>query len=150
MSEPFAPCAGGVRMTLANWEVELLSLVPALLDSVGKYEPDPAAVRLDLHTYPDDAAADAEFRRLLANELEHGRAADRSAFSLTVEAGADGVVLSTAEAEAWLRVLTEARLVQSARAGLPGGFSSESDQALFDYLSWLQGSLVEILDEVLP
>jgi hypothetical protein len=47
-------------------------------------------------------------------------------------------------------VLAEARLVQAARADLPGGSEKESDQALFDYLSWMQGSLVEILDEVLP
>ena len=111
---------------------------------------DPAADRLALHAYEDDEDADAEFSRLLTSEVQHGRAADRSAFALTVEAGLDGVVLSTAEAEAWLRVLAEARLVQAARAELPGGTSSESDQALFDYLSWLQGSLVEILDEVLP
>lgn len=150
MSEPFAPCAGGVRMTLAPWEVELLSLVPALLDSVGKFDPDPAAERLALRAYPLDDEADAEFCRLLASELQHGRAADRSAFALTVEGGVEGVVLSTAEAEAWLRVLTEARLVQAARAELPGGAERESNQALFDYLSWLQGSLVEILDEVLP
>lgn len=149
MSEPFAPCAGGVRMTLAPWEVELLSLVPALLDSVGKFDPDPAADRLALRAYPFDEDADDEFRRLLADELQHGRAADRSAFAITVESGVDGVVLSMPEAEAWLRVLAEARLVQAARADLPVEGRSESDQALFDYLSWVQGSLVEILDEVL-
>ena len=137
-------------MTLAPWEVDLLSLVPALLDSVGKFEPDPAAERLTLRAYPMDEDADDEFRRLLADELQHGRAADRSAFAITVESGVDGVVLSTPEAEAWLRVLAEARLVQATRADLPGGSEKESDQALFDYLSWLQGSLVEILDEVLP
>ncbi len=148
MSEPFAPCAGGIRMTLAPWEVELLSLVPALLDSVGKVESDPAAERLALRAYPADPEADAEFARLLDDELEHGRAADRSAFAITVEAGVDGVVLSTPEAEAWLRVLAEARLVHAVRTSAPS--RSDSDQALFDYLSWLQGSLVEILDEVLP
>ena len=137
-------------MTLAPWEVDLLSLVPALLDSVGKFDPDPAVDRLALRAYPLDEDADDEFRRLLVDELQHGRAADRSAFSITVESGVDGVVLSTAEAEAWLRVLAEARLVQAARADLPGGSEKESDQALFDYLSWVQGSLVGILDEVLP
>lgn len=138
-------------MVLAAWEVELLSLVPALLDSVGKFEPDPAAENLELRAYPLDEDADAEFRRLLTTELAHSRAADRSAFALTVEEGLEGVVLSTAEGEAWLRVLAEARLVQAARSQQPGrtGSSSESDQALFDYLSWLQGALVEILDEVL-
>jgi len=150
VSEPFAPCAGGVRLTLAPWEVDLLSLVPALLDSVGKFDSDPAAERLAMRAYPFDEDADDEFRRLLAGELEHGRAADRSAFALTVESGVEGVVLSTAEAEAWLRVLAEARLVQAARADLAGGAGTESDRALFDYLSWMQGSLVEILDEVLP
>lgn len=147
MSEPFAPCAGGVRMTLAPWEVELLSLVPALLDSVGSLPGDPAAAVLRLHAYPDDPLEDSEFRRLLDDELEHGRAADRSAFALTVEEGIDGVVLSTAEAEAWLRVLTEARLVQASRNDL--NRAEDADKALFDYLSWLQASLVEILDEVL-
>ena len=150
MSEPFAPCAGGVRLTLKPWEVELLTLVPALLDSVGGFEADPAAERMDLRAYPLDPQADAEFRRLSDSDLKHGRLADQSAFSLTVDAGVDGVVLSIPEAEAWLRVLAEARLVQWARATAVEDVMSEPDLALFEYLSWLQGSLVEILDEALP
>lgn len=150
MSEPFAPCAGGVRLSLEPWEAELLTLVPALLESVGTVDSDPAAERMALCAYPDDPEADSEFRRLLSSELHHGRLADQSAFALTVESAVEGVVLSTPEAEAWLRVLAEARLVQWSRASLPGGKMAEPDQALFEYLSWLQGSLVEILDEVLP
>ena len=135
---------------LEPWEAELLVLVPALLESVGTLDSDPAAERIELRAYPTDPEADAEFRRLLTSELHQGRLADQSAFALTVESAVDGVVLSTPEAEAWLRVLAEARLVQWSRATQHGGNMTEPDQALFEYLSWMQGSLVEILDEVLP
>jgi hypothetical protein len=130
-----------------------LQAIPGLLDSVGSLGEDPAAEQLDQAPYPEDPQASAEFRRLMADELTQSRAADRSAFALTVEQATRGVVLSPGESEAWLRVLGEARLVLASRCGiLEDGWEDalpEDDPpvALLHYLGWLQQSLTETLED---
>ena len=130
-----------------------MQVVPGLLESVGRAGLDPGADRLDQAPYPDDPEAAAEFRRLMADEMAQSRAADRSAFSLTVEQAPLGVTLSAGEAEAWLRVLAEGRLVLASRLGitedgweddLPG---DDPSVALLHYLGFLQQSLAETLEE---
>jgi hypothetical protein len=151
MKVPFRHVAGQIELTMDPWEADALLVVPELLESVGEAGADPAADRLDQAPYPDDPEAAAEFRRLMASEMAQSRAADRSAFSLTVEQAPQGVSLSPGEAEAWLRVLAEARLVLASRVGIiEDGWEddlSESDPpvALLHYLGWLQQSLAETL-----
>jgi hypothetical protein len=88
----------------------------------------------------------------MAGEMEQSRAADRSAFGITAEQASGGVTLSTPEAEAWLRVLGEARLVLAARAGIASdGWEDELPEAdpsiaLLHYLGWVQQSLAEVLE----
>jgi hypothetical protein len=156
MKGPFRLVAGHIQLNMAPREAEALSVVPGLLESVGETGSDPGADRLDPAAYPDDPDASAEFRRLMAEEMEQSRAADRSAFSLTVEQAPNGVTLSPGEAEAWLRVLAEARLVLAARLGIEKeGWEDtlpEDDPpvALLHYLGWLQQSLAETLEMGLP
>ena len=151
--EPFRYVAGQVELTLDPWETDALQAVPELLGTVGVIGADPAANRLDQAPYPDDPEAAAEFRRLMAGELEQSRAADRSAFSLTVEQAPRGVTLSAGEAEAWLRVLAEARLVLASRLGIAeDGWEDDLPEddppvALLHYLGWLQQSLAETLED---
>lgn len=152
MSEVFAPDAGGVRMELSPWHSELLGLLETLLD-----EPSPD---LPSSPYRDDEEANAEFGRLMESEVKEARAADRSAVQITLEQAmvdTEGVVLSMGEAEAWLRVLGEARLTLAARLGITDAsweqdsrLSSDPAHELLDYLSWLQASLVEVLLEQFP
>ena len=84
--------------------------------------------------------------------MAQSRAADRSAFALTVEQAPQGVILSSGESEAWLRVLGDARLVLASRLGIADdGWEeqfSENDPsiALLHYLGWLQQSLAETLE----
>lgn len=156
MKGPFRLVAGRIELNMDPREAEALSVVPGLLESVGETGSDPGADRLDQAAYPDDPDASAEFRRLMAEEMEQSRAADRSAFSLTVELAPNGVTLSPGEAEAWLRVLAEARLVLAARLGIEKeGWEDtlpEDDPpvALLHYLGWLQQSLAETLERGLP
>jgi len=148
--------AGGIELTLAPGESHALQAVPELLDSVGTAGGDPAADRLDQAPYPDDPEAAAEFRRLMAEEMVQSRAADRSAFALTVEQSSRGVILSAGEAEAWMRVLAEARLVLASRLGIiEDGWEDDLPEddppvALLHYLGWLQQSLTETLEDYLP
>lgn len=155
MKGPFSLVAGGVELTLGSREADALLVVPSLLDSVGATGVDPGADRLDQAPYPDDKEAAAEYRRLMADEMAQSRAADRSAFSLTVEQSSGGVTLSAGEAEAWLRVLAEARLVLASRMAISeDGWEEDLPEddpavALLHYLGWLQQSLAETLESTL-
>lgn len=147
--------AGGIHVQLARWEVDALDTVLELLDSVGEADGDPAAERLNPAPYPDDPRASGEFLRLMEEEATQARRADRSAFELTLEQAAAGVTLSEGEAGAWLRVIGEARLTLAARLGIEeDGWEAthpEDDPgiAFLHYLGWLQGSLVEHLEDAL-
>jgi hypothetical protein len=153
MTTPFRAAEGGIEVVIQPWEVDVLKAIPALLDTLGRG--DAAAEQLDQTPYPEDPAAADEFRRLMASELEQSRAADRSAFGITVEQAPAGLTLSVAEAEAWLRVLGEARLVLAAREGISAdGWEEQLPDdnppiALLHYLGWIQQSLAEVLEEQL-
>jgi len=155
MKAPFRNVAGQVELTLERWAADALGAVVELLETVGMIDADPAVGRLDQAPYPDDPEASAEFQRLMAGELEQSRAADRSAFSLTVEQAPRGVTLSAGEAEAWLRVLAEARLVLASRLGIAeDGWEDDLPEddppvALLHYLGWLQQSLADTLEDQL-
>ena len=157
VSAEFSPAGdGAVVVRLQPRELETLALVSEILDSVGESDSDPGAARLDVDAYPDDEEASREFRRLMRSEVEQGRTADRSAFAVSLEAAESGqVTLSAAEAEAWLLAIGEARLVLAARLGIEeegwGEDETEIDPptAMLHYLSWVQGSLAEVLLEQL-
>lgn len=120
----FEPHADGIRMRLPETLVAFLRDVPAVLLSVGTPAEDPAATRLSVPVYLDDPEADAEFWRWMRTDLDEGRRSDRSAFVELLEAAAvsepdgEGTLASRAEAEAFLRVLAEVRLVLAARMGV--------------------------------
>lgn len=148
MSEAFGLDAGGIKVQLADWQIQLLSDVVALVESSAD---DPA---LPSSAYPDRPEDDADYRRLLESERQQARAADQSAMSLTLEAAEDGVYLSRGEAEAWLRVLGESRLLLAGRLGVTSAVWEEDEEteelAVLHYLSWLQASLVDVLSDELP
>ncbi len=148
MSEAFGLEPGGIKVQLAGWQIVLLKDVIELVEASGD---DPA---LPVRAYPDEPEEDAQYRRLIESERSQARAADQSAVSLTLDAAADGVFLSRAEAEAWLRVLGESRLLIASRLGVvDNDWEDDEDSeelAVLHYLSWLQSSLVEILSDELP
>lgn len=148
MSEAFGLTAGGIHVQLADWQVALLTDVIELVDSAGDDLALPASA------YPDDPAEDAQYQRLIAAERSQARSADQSAMSLTLEHAGQGVILTRAEAEAWLRILGEGRLIIAGRLGVTDDqWEDDEDSeelAVLHYLSWLQASLVEIASDELP
>ncbi len=146
----FEPRPGGVRVRLSTADVGVLGRIPALLDTLGDPADDPAAARLAPGAYPDDAAADAEFRRLADTELARGRSDDRAGLLESLAPG--DVDLDAEQAAAWLRVINETRLLLAARLGIEDdGWSyrrlgRSSRAALLYYLSWAQESLLAALE----
>lgn len=139
----------GLHLELPDWMVVFLSDIPELLTTVGQAEADPAADRLQVPVYLDDAEANEDWWRWMGAELDESKSADRSAFTEIVSAARDGVVISRLEAFAMLRVLTETRLVVAARAGLEIEEDYETlDEhtlAVLNTLALLQESLIDAL-----
>ena len=118
MTRPFRRVPGGVELHFDPGLAGLLADVPRALSSVGRTPGDPAADRLRVPVYLDDPASSQEWWSLMGGELDQSRAADRSAFAELVEAAVEGTVASMEEAQAFLRVLVEMRLVVAARLGV--------------------------------
>ncbi|MBN9631091.1 MAG: DUF2017 family protein, partial [Actinobacteria bacterium] len=82
---------------------------------------DPAGARLLPDAYPDDAEASAEFRRFTAERIAE-RKADNARAVIDSLGDATGeaveVRLDGAQAQAWLRTLTDIRLVLAAGLGI--------------------------------
>lgn len=141
--------ADGLFLEMPDWMVGFLSDIPELLAGIGQPGTDPAADRLQVPVYLDDAEANGDWWRWMGSELDESKAADRSAFAEVLSEAADGVVISELEAFAMLRVLTETRLVVAARAGLEVEDDYETlDEhtlAVLNTLALLQESLIEAL-----
>ena len=146
---PFLPTPDGILVTLEPDDLDLLRQLPEFLDRLGDPGEDPAATRLQVPVYLDDPDASEEWWRLMSGELGQSRAADRSAFAFILEAATAGTVASIAEAEAFLRVLNEARLALGARLGVEveADYANlpEDDRSALDYLAGMQGLLLVAL-----
>lgn len=121
---------------------------------------DPAMRRLLPDAYPDDSEASAEFRRFTSGGLLEGKLANASALLASIEAGVattddatdrpTKVRLDPAAAQAWLRSLGDLRLTIAVRLGIEqDGDDGDLDDPLVDLYDWLgfvQGTLVDALD----
>ncbi len=140
----------GLHLEMPDWMVSFLSDVPELLATVGTSETDPAADRLEVPVYLDDAEANEDWWRWMGGELAESKSADRSAFTEILAGAEAGIDISELEAYAMLRVLTETRLVIAARAGLEIEADYETlDEhtlAVLNTLALLQESLIEALE----
>ena len=141
---------GEFRLRLPDDERELLQLLAGELRERVEDEPDhPDLKRLFPPAHADDAEAEAEYRRLVGRQLDDGRANRLDTFTATI----DRETLSTAEAEAWLSVLNDLRLVLGTRLDVREELDWNVDPsdpraaelAVYAYLSWLQEQLVEAL-----
>ena len=113
---------------------------------------DAALARLNPTAYPDDPEFDAEYRRLMSEDLDAGRLAALQ----TLEDSVDARRLDQNQALAWLRALDDVRLLLGVRLEVtedPNDRRVAPDDpraaglALYDYLSLLQQDLVEALAE---
>jgi hypothetical protein len=116
---------------------------------------DPALARLFPDGYIDDDEGSADFRRYTQPGLRDARRA-RIAVVLDTMPGRQRRVLSTAEAEAWLGVLADLRLVLGERleatedvdaliAGLEDDDPRRGTLVVYDWLGWVQETLVRAL-----
>lgn len=142
----------GIEVELSAEERMFLGDVLPLLAEVGVSEGDPAAARLRVPVYLDDPESSEEWWRLMGQDLEAGRQADRATFQRAVSSET-ALLLSRDEADAVLRVLNEARLALGARLGIDvesdhDELPAESRQVM-DYLGWIQEELtVELLRSI--
>lgn len=115
---------------------------------------DPALQRLLPDAYPDDPEASAEFRRFtaagLADRKERNARVLIESLAAPTERGAVRVVLDEGQATAWLRTITDVRLVLASRLGIredgdEGDIhddESAMQRAVYDWLAGVQELLV--------
>jgi hypothetical protein len=140
---------GRYRLRLAHPERVLLRMLHAELRTLLD-EPDDPNLRRLFPPAHEDPEREAEYRGLVGDQLRDGRARALETLERTVEAE----TLTADEADAWLRVLNDLRLVLGTRldvteetmlAELDPNDPNAHQLAVYAYLSWLQESLVAAL-----
>jgi Domain of unknown function (DUF2017) len=116
---------------------------------------DPVIARLYPDVRPDDAAWSAAFRDLVRGDLDDARREHIAA----VEASLDARTIDDTDAEAWLHVLNDLRLVLGTRLGVvedddDGSFDPEDPDAaakvVYAYTGFLEAQFIDVLAEALP
>jgi Domain of unknown function (DUF2017) len=140
---------GDFRLRLSDAERVLLRDLPQqLLEALAAVPDDPSLRRLRPAAYENDADAEDEYRRLTAD----GLAESRSEALRTIADTAERDRLTAEELDAWLRALTDLRLVLGTRLDVTEAtYAQEIDPrdpqayelSVFAYLSWLQEAAVE-------
>ena len=130
------------------------------LDDEGGMPEDPAVARLLPDAYRDDPEASAEFRRFTGRGLREAKVERavvvRAAIAAAVVEGQSSVLVPVAQAGAWLGVLNDLRLVLASRLditdeehdelrSLPEDDPRAVPMAVYDWLTWLQDSLLRAL-----
>jgi len=145
------------RTRSGHYEIRLSSEERALLRGLGPRmrevltdDTDPVRERLFPVAYLDDDDRQTEYRL-----LAHGELLDSHLAVLTVlEETVDAERLDEEALSAWMRALNEVRLVLGARLEITEDgderLTSDDDSdaqafAIYDYLTWLQGEIIEAL-----
>jgi hypothetical protein len=121
---------------------------------------DPVLERLFPRAYlePEDVDRDAEYRRLVRDELLEAKLANLDVVTTTLDRGTVGlrgwtVDLTEEEASAWLGALNDLRLALGVRLGITEDFDGDIDPSdpqapalnVLAYLGWLEENLVDAL-----
>ncbi len=130
----------------------------AAADDEGAFDAEPAdpvLARLYPDVRPDDPAWSAGFRDLVRGDLDDARRQHIA----SVEASLDARTIDDADAEAWLHVLNDLRLVLGTRLGViddgeDAPFDPEDADAaakvVYAYTGFLEAQFVDVLAEALP
>lgn len=109
---------------------------------------DPAVLRLLPDAYRDDEEASGDFRRFTEYSLRREKV-DRARTALATIDRADArgrVTMTGAEGRAWLLALNDIRLAMGTRLGITDDAGEDADRpVVYDWLTWLQSSLVDAL-----
>ncbi|MGF7234448.1 MAG: DUF2017 domain-containing protein [Frankia sp.] len=118
---------------------------------------DPAEARLLPEAYRDDDKASADFRRRASDDLRSTKRDAAQAVLTTIPTGGGKVLLTDGQVDAWLRALTDARLVLGTHLDLADDEAADELEYLADtdprrpmadtylFLGQLQESLVQVL-----
>ncbi len=151
-----------LRTELEPLEAALLTqlagqVAEVLTEGADGDSPHPAVRRLLPDAYRDDREAASEFRRFTSDELSglKVRNAQRVIADVAEALVADGeteVILDEAAVQAWVRSLTDIRLVLASRLGIERDGDAGDDEAfmladVYDWLGWVQDSLVTAMDD---
>ncbi len=142
---------GQFEIRLAGPERELLrSLGPQMREVINDEDDDAAVARLFPVAYRDDPDRENEFRLLARDELRSSHLAALA----TLEESAGAERLDEEQLLAWMRAINDVRLVLGTRLDV----SEEGDErpvdaadprapafAVYDFLTWLQGEIVDAL-----
>ena len=138
----------------ARMLVQLCLQVAELMASPNEYQNDAALARLLPAAYRDDDEAAAEFRRFTADGLAERKTANARVVVAGLAAAAAAteptkVTLGPAEAQAWIRSITDIRLSIAARLGIERDDEPlPVDEPLVDIYQWLafvQDTLVTVM-----
>jgi len=142
MSRPFRRDGEQIVVSLSAPERAAIAALPEVIEAAGD-----ADGRFAYQAHPDDPGAARRYQELVGEDLASLRAADRAAFAAAL--GADS--LDVELAEAFMRVVGEARIVLASRLGIEEDGWEESasiddpEIAMLHYLGFLQNALVEVL-----
>ncbi len=150
---PFTPAPDGrILLHLTDDESRLLRDLARQLPAVltGGAE-DPAVERLLPNAYPDDDTAAAEFRSFTRSGLVERKLTNAGRVAATLPDGSGTSELTPSDAQAWLKTLTDLRLVLATRLGIQeegdDGAPDELLRAVYDWLAFLQDSLLAALEQ---
>lgn len=151
----------GVEVVIGADERDALRSVPPRLRAiVESNDPTPTADQVRHRLFPqayEDAEADGEFRSITEPDLVQGRLDALDTFLRTLDEGTDRgrrwqVRLTGEEAEAWLAVVNDARLVLATTVGITdesdwdhGPDPDDPASVMLFYLGWLEEELVTAL-----
>lgn len=124
------------------------------IDPLATLPDDPALARLFPDAFSDDDEAAAEFRRFTERDLRELKAGHATTVIATLESGSDR--LDADQVAAWLGFLNDVRLTLGTRLGISEDTQVEvaalapdderlGGYALYDWLTYLQDSLVAVL-----
>ncbi|NNF63017.1 MAG: DUF2017 family protein [Acidimicrobiia bacterium] len=143
-----------IRVELPTDAVAVLTGLPDWLASAGVDPRDPAGPRLNQSPYPDDPVASAEYEIEMDDEIEQRRSADREVFTTTLPRAVEGVELDVKQAEAWMRVVGDARLMLASRLGYTrneqlNDEATSPQEHLLHYLTYVQSALIDAIGDLL-
>lgn len=151
MQRRFRPERGGIEVHLTPNERSFLTGLLEVLAELPRSGDDPASRRLRVPVYLDDPEANDEWWRLMGEDLNASRNADRHVFQRALDESP--CHLTDEEANAFLRVLNEGRLALGARFGLEVEEDHdrlpEEQRDIMDYLGWLLEDLTSELSRAL-
>lgn len=138
-----------IRLPLSAEHLEVLRVLLSQYEEVLHDEDDSALDRLFPVAYRDDADAAAEFSRYTRSGLIETKTSGAGLVAAAT-VGADGLLeLTESDAERWLPVLTDLRLVLAHRLGIRADDDEVPDDEagyLYHWLGAVQSELIDALD----